>query len=162
MPDDRPSPYLLRRADAEAASGTFTHPWNPRSEMRGAQLAKAVGLKRTGVNVITLPPGKESFAYHAHTLEEEWLYVLSGRAVAYVDGKQFEVGPGDFLGFPTPGVAHQLKNPFAEPVTYLSGGENHEVDVADFPDLGRRMVRRQGEVTIYDLSAGRPLGPEPE
>jgi uncharacterized cupin superfamily protein len=45
-------------------------------------------------------------------LEEEWLYILSGRGVAQIDGKEYEVWPGDFMGFATPSVAHLLKNPY--------------------------------------------------
>jgi uncharacterized cupin superfamily protein len=47
-----------------------------------------------------MPPGKESFVYHSHHREEEWIYVLSGRGVAEIDGEEFEVGAGDFMGFP--------------------------------------------------------------
>jgi hypothetical protein len=39
------------------------------------------------------------------------------------------------------------------------GGENRETEIADFPRLGKRMVKTGGEVTVYDLAAGKPLGP---
>ena len=52
-----------------------------------------------------LPPGKDSFAYHAHLIEEEWVYIISGTGVAEIDGEETTVGPGDFMGFATPGVA---------------------------------------------------------
>jgi uncharacterized cupin superfamily protein len=42
------------------------------------------------------------------------VYILAGRAVAEIDGAKREVGPGDFMGFATPSVAHLLRNPFAE------------------------------------------------
>jgi hypothetical protein len=32
------------------------------------------------------------------------------------------VGPGDFLGFPTPSVAHHLRNPFTEDFVYPPAG----------------------------------------
>ena len=68
-------------------------------------------------------PGKESFIYHTHYYEEEWIYILSGRGVAEIDGAEHEVGPGDFMGFATPSVAHHLRNPFDVELVYLCGGE---------------------------------------
>jgi uncharacterized cupin superfamily protein len=63
------------------------------------------------------------------------------------------------MAFPTPGVAHHLRNPFEEELVYLMGGENRDIDVADFPDLGKRMFRHPKGVEIYDLDAGKTLGP---
>lgn len=156
---DRPNLYLLRAADIAARSQTFSHPWNPASEMTGYQLAKSTGLKRTGVNLARIPPGKESFVYHAHWQEEEWIYILSGRGIARIDDTDYEVGPGDFMAFPTPGVAHHLRNPFETELVYLMGGEHRDVDVVDFPDHGKRMFRHPKGVEIVDSSAVRPFGP---
>ena len=159
---DRPNLYLLRASDIAAKSQTFSHPWNPRSEITGYQMAKATGLKRTGVNLARLRAGKESFVYHSHWLEEEWIYILEGRGIARIDGAEYEVGPGDFMAFPTPGVAHHLRNPHAEDLVYLMGGEHREADIADFPELGRRMFRHEKGVEIVDLDAVRPFMPTQE
>ncbi|HKE96441.1 MAG TPA: cupin domain-containing protein [Povalibacter sp.] len=156
---DHPNLYLLRAADIAARSQTFSHPWNPNSEITGYQMAKATGLRRTGVNLARIPPGKESFAYHAHWQEEEWIYILAGRGVALIDGIDYEVGPGDFMAFPTPGVAHHLRNPFDQELVYLMGGEHRETEVADFPRHGKRMFRHARGVEICDLSNAKPFGP---
>ena len=118
-----------------------------------------MGLKRTGVNLIRVPPGRESYVYHSHRYEEEWIYVLSGRATALIDDVEYEVGPGDFLGFPTPSVAHLLRNTGTEDLVYLAGGESREFDVAEFPKLGKRMLRMGDQVDIYDAGDARPFGP---
>jgi uncharacterized cupin superfamily protein len=156
---DRPNLYLLRAADIAARSQSFSHPWNPNSEVIGYQLAKSTGLRRTGVNFARMPPGKESFVYHSHWGEEEWIYILSGRGVARIDDVEYEVGPGDFMAFPTPGVAHHLRNPFDEELVYLMGGENREFEIADFPDLGKRMIRHARGVEIFDLDTRKDFGP---
>lgn len=148
---DKPSLNIARAADIDAHAQEFSHPWNPESLMRGTQLARSVGLKRTGVNLIRIPAGKESFAYHSHQHEEEWVYILSGRALALIDDVEYEVGAGDFLGFPTPSVAHHLRNPGPEELVYLVGGENRENEIADFPKLGKRIVRRGKDVDVVDL-----------
>ena len=148
---DKPSLNIVRAADIAAHAQEFSHPWNPESLMRGTQLARSVGLKRTGVNLIRIPAGKESFAYHSHQHEEEWIYVLSGRALALIDDVEYEVGPGDFIGFPAPSVAHHLRNPGPDELVYLVGGENRDNEIADFPKLGKRIVRRGKDVEVVDL-----------
>lgn len=150
-PMDKPSLNIVRAADIAAHAQEFSHPWNPESLMRGTQLARSVGLRRTGVNLIRIPAGKESFAYHSHQHEEEWLYILAGRGVALIDGVEYDVGAGDFIGFPTPSVAHHLTNPGPDELVYLVGGENRDNEIADFPKLGKRIVRRGKEVDVVDL-----------
>lgn len=152
--------HLLRASEIRAKSATGSHPWNPKSEIHGFMLARAAGLKRTGVSLARLAPGKESFLYHLHHYEEEWIYILSGRGVAEIDGEELEVGPGDFMGFPTPSVAHHLRNPFGEDLVYLMGGGNLDHEIADFPKLGKRMVRHANGTDIYNLADGKPYGPQ--
>jgi hypothetical protein len=48
MSTDKPNLYLLRSADIERHVQTFSHPWNPNSELRFTALASALGLRRTG------------------------------------------------------------------------------------------------------------------
>jgi uncharacterized cupin superfamily protein len=151
--------YVVRAEEMDEGASAFSHPWNPNSEMYGIRLGALVGLARTGVNRVRVPPGKESFIYHSHHREEEWIFVVSGRAVAEIDGEEYEVSSGDFMGFPTPGVAHHLRNPYDEDLVYLVGGESHEVEVADFPRLGKRMLRLGQDVEIYDVSDARAFGP---
>jgi uncharacterized cupin superfamily protein len=156
---EKPSLNIVRAADIAAHAQEFSHPWNPQSLMRGTQLARSVGLKRTGVNFMRVPPGRESFVYHSHRYEEEWIYVLSGAATALIDGTEYPIGPGDFIGFPTPSVAHLLRNTGAEDLVYLAGGENREFEIAEFPTLRRRMVRTGDQVAIYDDADAKAFGP---
>jgi uncharacterized cupin superfamily protein len=155
-------PELLRAAASAAKMATHRHPWNPKSEMSGVQLARLTGLQRTGVSLARIPPGKESFVYHSHEREEEWLYILSGTATAEIDGVDYAVGPGDFMGFPTPSVAHHLRNSGDEDLVYLMGGENRDAEVSTFPKLGKKMVRTGDKLEIYDLKDARPFGPLPD
>lgn len=150
---------ILRAEQIEKSLQTFSHPWNPKSEIFGTFLGRRVGLKRTGVNFAKIAPGKESFVYHSHYREEEWIYILSGCGVAEIDGEEFEVNAGDFIGFPTPSVAHHLKNTSDEDLVYLMGGENLEVEIAEFPRLGKRMLRRGDVVEIYDFSDAKSFEP---
>jgi uncharacterized cupin superfamily protein len=156
---DKPSLNIVRAADIAAHSQEFSHPWNPNSELHGTQLARSVGLKRTGVNFVRVPAGKESYVYHSHQCEEEWIYVLSGKAIALIDDVEYEVNAGDFIGFPAPSVAHHMRNPGPEDLVYLSGGENLNFEVADFPKLGKRIVRSGKQLDVYDIADAQPFGP---
>lgn len=149
MPEEKK--YVLKADEIKASEQKFSHPWNPKSEIRGTRMGLSTGLKRTGVNLTTVPPGKESFVYHAQLTEEEWIYVLSGKGTALVDGKEHEVTKGDFLGFPE-GVAHNMRNDGEEDLVYLVGGENNEFDIADFPEHGKIMVKMGHKFDVYDKS----------
>jgi uncharacterized cupin superfamily protein len=156
---DKPNLNIVRAADIAAHAQEFSHPWNPLSLVRGTQLGRSVGLKRTGVNILSVPPGRESYVYHSHRYEEEWMYVLEGSGVALIDGSEYPVGRGDFMGFPTPSVAHLMRNTGATDLVYLSGGENREFEVAEYPTLGKLAVRMGQQVNIYDADDAKPFGP---
>jgi uncharacterized cupin superfamily protein len=159
MPDSDSYPHLIRAAHIKEKEAEFSHPWNSKSLLIGTHMSKIGGLQRAGVSLVRIPPGHESFVYHSHQREEEWVYILSGRAMAEIDGSQYQMGAGDFVAFPVPSVAHHMRNPFDEDVVYLMGGERCDAEIAEFPRLGKRMVRMGSEVTIYDTDAGKPFGP---
>jgi uncharacterized cupin superfamily protein len=154
-------PVLFRAADhAKVKEESQSHPLNPDSQIRGISLSEQVGLKRLGFHLLRIAPGKESFIFHSHQTEEEFIYILSGRGIAELGDESVEVGPGDFMGFPTPSIAHHLRNPFQEDLVYISGGERREMEVADFPRIGKRLVRVGLDVTIYDQAEGKKLSEE--
>jgi uncharacterized cupin superfamily protein len=137
----------------------FTQKLNANSLFRAAPLSRLAGMGRAHVSLVRLPPGKDSFAYHAHMHEEEWIYIISGRAIAEIDGKSAEVGPGDFMGFATPSVPHLLRNTFDEECTYLMGGEDKPIDVVSYPNLDKRYLLMQtpNGTEFYEL--GEPIKP---
>jgi uncharacterized cupin superfamily protein len=108
----------LIRADEFPEGYYSSHPLNSASEVHARWLSRMTGLGRIGVTHVRVPAGKESFVYHSHQHEEEFLYILAGRGIAEIDDAEYEVGPGDFMGFPTPSVGHHLRNPFDEDLVY--------------------------------------------
>ena len=153
---------LMLQSDALVGS----HPWTPNSAFVWVPLSRAVNLKRCAVNLARVLPGKESGGYHLHHGEEEWIYVLSGRGIAEIGDDEFEVGPGDFMGFPASSVGHHMRNPFDTDLVYLMGGERVQLDVSEFPRLGKRMIRfgisgweLGTRAEIYDLAAAKPMMP---
>ena len=155
--NQNPHPLIRAEAIKQLQEHSFSHPWNNNSEIKGVFLGEAVGLQRIGITLAHIPPGKESFIYHSHQFEEEFIYILSGRGIAEIDDEEFEVGAGDFMGFPTASVAHHLHNPFDENLVYIVGGERRQVDIADFPRLQKRMFRNGREVQIVDWDDLKPM-----
>ena len=125
------------------------HPFNPASEMQIVRLAGATGMARLGVNLIRIPPGKESFIPHAHTIQEEFVFILEGAGEMVLDGVAHPIGPGDFVGFPTDGVVHSLKSKGPGDLVYLTAGERVAVEVADMPSIGKTMVLRRGGMELF-------------
>jgi uncharacterized cupin superfamily protein len=154
--------FLWKAAELAARNVAVTQRLNPDSYLFRTGLSRLAGLRRARVSLGRLPPGKDSFAYHAHLIEEEWVYVLSGTGIAEIAGQTHEVGPGDFMAFPPPGVAHLLKNRGSEDLVYLMGGEALPLDLVDYPTLGKRFLLVYGDAPpdFYELGApSKPFGP---
>jgi len=148
------SKNLLKAKDIERMRPLVArHPLNPVSEVHLRCLGDAIGLQRMGIHLARVKKGKEPNIYHAHHYEEEFFYILSGRGVATIDGKRFEVGPGDFMAFPTPSVPHILSNPNDEDLVYLVGGERRAFEIGDFPGIGKVLIRDGGKAYLVDASA---------
>ena len=132
---------VLWKADEIAARGKpFKQRLNPNSEFIGAGLSRMAGMSRAHVTLARLPAGKDSFAYHAHMLEEEWVYILSGRGVAEIDGESHEVGPGDFMGFATPVGAAPPQEPVRRRAGLSDGRREQAARRARLPALGKRYL----------------------
>ena len=109
------------------------------------------------LTIARVPPGKESFVYHSHERDEEFLFILSGRGRTEIDGTTHEVGPGDFMGFTAPGVAHHLTNPYEVDLVYLMGGERSGFDIGHFPKLRRHIIFGPSGIYGVDDGALQPM-----
>jgi uncharacterized cupin superfamily protein len=125
------------------------HPFNPASEMRMVPLGDPAGMSQLGVHLIRIPPGRESFIPHAHTVSEEFVFLLEGSGEIVLDGVGHPVGPGDFVGFPIDGVVHSLKSKGPGDLVYLTAGRRDPIEIADMPTLGKTTVFRNGQMELY-------------
>ena len=132
-----------------------------KSEIAMTMLARATGLKRLGVNIGRVPPGKEAFIYHRHHNEEEWVYILEGKGLSDIEDEKEEVGAGDFIAYEE-GVAHSLTNIGESDLVYLMGGEQRKVEVADFPRHQKRLMRAGERTEFVDVDAADAFVPEIE
>lgn len=134
------------------------HPLNPASDVFLKRLAPVFGLERLALYIARVPPGKESFIFHRHERDEEFLVILSGRGRAEIADEKIEVGPGDIMAFPAPhGPPHHLTNPFHEDLVYLMGGESSGFDLAHFPKAKRHMVFTRSTIWSFDEKASEQM-----
>ncbi len=154
---------IVRAADRGALlEESLRHPFDASSELHAYALARHVGLERVGVNLVRVPPGHSSYPMHAHAAEEEWLFVLSGKAAVDLGDESFDLAAGDFVGFPAGAAAHHVRNVGTGELVYLCGGERAPVDVIDYPRVGHRglrVVRVGRQQTVFPAGAGEPLAP---
>lgn len=135
---DRQPPIALIATEAPPRAQRSNYPEPFASRMAGREkrvLGDLFGLANFGVNLTTLQPGAVSALRHAHTRQDEFIYVLQGRPVLRTDAGDTPLAPGMCAGFPAgSGNAHHLFNPSDEPVLYLEVGDRSPGDSASYPD----------------------------
>lgn len=150
--------HLVRTRELDPSEAVkIRHPLNPSSEVHIQRIGERTGLTRLPVSLARVPPGKESFIPHAHLLTEEFLFILEGEGMALIGGTEVPVGPGDFMGFPTDGTPHHLKNTGTTDLVYLMGGERGPAEVARFPSVGKVAVMTSEGVSLFDESQAQRL-----
>ncbi len=98
-------------------------------------LGDVFGLKHFGVNLTTLAPGAASALRHAHTVQDEFVYILQGHPVLVTDAGETLLSPGMCAGFRGgSGDAHHLVNRGGDTVVYLEVGDRLPGDAASYPD----------------------------
>jgi quercetin dioxygenase-like cupin family protein len=75
----------------------------------------ADGAEHLVAGIVTFPPVGDSDP-HAHAVEEEVLYVVSGCGALVCDGEAHQLEPGSFVFVP-PGVEHFVRNDGDQPLT---------------------------------------------
>ena len=113
-----PEPFASRMA------GRVKHP-----------LGDLFGLTNFGVNLTRLLPGGASALRHAHSRQDEFIYILQGNPVLITDAGETQLSAGMCAGFKFgTGNAHQLLNRSGEEVIYLEVGDRSAGDTVVYPD----------------------------
>lgn len=116
-------------------------------------LGDLFGIASFGVNLTTLAPGAQSAIRHRHTVQDEFVYVISGELVLMHDDGESVLTTGMCAGFPHGCVAHHLINRSPAPASYLEIGDRQPGDSAEYPDddlvpirdgLGWRFTHKDG------------------
>jgi len=131
-------PVALEAARAPARAKPSAYPEPFASRMAGRQkhpLGDLFGLTNFGVNLTRLAPGACSSLRHAHTRQDEFVYILEGHPTLHTDEGRTKLSPGMCAGFKAgTGNAHCLINETDEDVVYLEMGDRTPGDAGSYPD----------------------------
>lgn len=119
-------PEFIKNCEELRTNESFSYPGDTETFGTGAALGKAFGLKRVAINYEVLAPGDRSSWPHAHSEEEEFIYIIEGQPQIWIDGNVFDLVPGDCVGLPPgTGHAHTLLNNSDYEVKAIVVGEGH-------------------------------------
>ena len=149
MSDNATRAVALLAADAPARAFRSNYPEPFASRMAGRDkrpLGDLFGFKNFGVNLTRLAPGGSSALRHAHTKQDEFVFILEGRPTLLTDAGRTGLEPGICAGFKAgTGDAHCLVNETEEEVVYLEIGDRTGGDVVDYPDDDLAVVTIDGQ-----------------
>jgi uncharacterized cupin superfamily protein len=148
MPEDI-IPVAINAFDVPPRSTPSIYPEPFASLMAGRekrQLGEVFELNNFGVNLTRLAPNAVSALRHAHSRQDEFIFVLQGCPSLQTNEGQTELSPGMCAGFKAgSGNAHRLINETSEEVVYLEVGDRSKGDVATFPDEDIQAVLVEGQ-----------------
>lgn len=138
------TPVAIVALDAPPRSKPSNYPEPFASRMAGREkrpLGDLFGLSNFGVNLTRLAPGAGSALRHAHSKQDEFIYVVAGHPVLVTDEGETALAPGMCAGFQAgSGNGHQLLNRTGEDVLYLEVGDRSAGDAVSYPDDDLRAV----------------------
>lgn len=98
-------------------------------------LGEVFGLRHFGINLTRLAPGAQSALRHAHSRQDEFVYVLDGTATLITGAGETPLSAGMCAGFRAgTGDAHHLVNRSATDVVYIEIGDRADGDTVLYPD----------------------------
>lgn len=131
-------PVTRRAAEVPPRTRPSNYPEPFASRMKGREkraLGDAFGLTNFGVNMTRLAPGAVSALRHAHSRQDEFVYILSGEVVLVTDEGETTLTRGMCAGFPADaGNAHHLVNRGLVDAIYLEIGDRSKGDEVVYPD----------------------------
>lgn len=131
---------------ARARASNYPEPFAARMAGRLKQpLGDLFGLKSFGVNLTRLAPGAVTALRHAHSRQDEFVYVLEGEPTLVTDAGETALRPGMCAGFPAgAGNAHHLVNRTDREVVLLEVGDRSLDDAIAYPDDDLVAERHEG------------------
>lgn len=154
-------PIALKAADAEPRARKSVYP-----EILAVKVGDRIkrplgdlfGLSVFGVNLTTLKPGAMSALRHAHTKQDEFVYILEGAPVLVTDEGETPLKPGMCAGFKAgTGNGHHLVNRGKTAVVYLEIGDRTMGDSVTYPDDDLHVAKSpDGKTRVMTHKDGTP------
>lgn len=156
MPPSTPAAIAAHSVASRRGITIYPAPFAPLVADRDRRvLGDLFGLSNFGVNLTRLGPGAHSALRHAHSRQDEFIYILEGEPILVLDRGETQLRPGMCAGFKAGGEAHHLVNRTEADVVYLEIGDRSAGDAVSYPDddlaivpaedgKGRRILHKDG------------------
>jgi uncharacterized cupin superfamily protein len=142
-------PTAITASDAPKRVKPSNYPEPFASRMSGRQkqpLGDLFGLSNFGVNLTRLEPGAVSALRHAHTKQDEFIYILQGNPTLHTDEGRTLLSAGMCAGFKAgTGNGHRLMNETSEDVVFLEVGDRTPGDEGSYPDDNLKALLVKGK-----------------
>lgn len=97
-----------------------------------------IGASKLGYSFFDVPPGQAAFPFHAHSGNEEMIYVIAGEGILRLGKEEIDVMAGSVIAFPTGAEnAHQLINTGTGGLRYLVVSTMVYPDLCEYPDSNK-------------------------
>jgi uncharacterized cupin superfamily protein len=145
MKNKKPVPAL--DIPLRTAPSLYPEPFASRvGDREKRQLGDFFGLTNYGINLTRLKPKAISALRHAHSKQDEFMYIVEGRPTLYTDDGATQLEPGMCIGYPAGGGnANNLVNETNEDVLYLEIGDRTAGDEVVYPDDDLQLKQVDGQ-----------------
>ncbi|WP_312487970.1 cupin domain-containing protein [Sphingomonas sp.] len=136
MSEQRTNLVAVQADEAAPRSQPSNYPEPFASIMAGRvkrPLGDLFGLQSFGVNHVALPPGAVSALHHRHSVQDEFVMVLTGQITLVHDAGEAVLTPGMCAGFVHDRTAHHLINRSDVEATYVEVGDRQAGDEVSYP-----------------------------
>jgi uncharacterized cupin superfamily protein len=144
---------------AESNFTSIPEPHRAANQMRyNRRLGDHAGLKNFGVNLTRIIPGGQSSYRHAHSRQDEFVYVLDGEVVLQTDNGEQILRAGMCAGFPAGGGdAHRFISRTPSDVVLLVIGDRTADDEITYPEVDMHAVLGPDGKYRFTTKSGEPL-----
>ncbi len=140
---------VFRPADlSESNASSYPEPFREGQRKRYTRrLGDHAGLKNYGVNL----------ARHAHSKQDEFVYVVEGELVLVTDAGRETVGPGTCIGIPAgTSDGHHFLNLTRKDAVFLVIGDRTAGDEVTYPDIDLELKAGPDGVRGFRRKDGTP------
>jgi len=157
MTDPKPPAFdPLRIAESNATS--YPEKFKPLNSRRwNRRLGDHVGLRNFGVNLTRIEPGAQTSARHAHSKQDEFIWVIEGEVVLETNEGAQTLRPGMCAGFAAGGGnAHRFVNKTDTDVLLLIVGDRTPFDEVTYPDIDNHAKAGADGKYVHTKKDGTP------
>jgi uncharacterized cupin superfamily protein len=145
----------------ESNATLLPEPYRARNQQRwNRRLGDHAGIANFGVNLTRIAPGGQSSFRHAHSRQDEFVYVLEGEVELETDAGIEALRAGHCAGFSAgSGNAHRFVNRSAADVLLIVVGDRTKDDEVSYPDVDLHARMGADGRIVFAHKDGTPYGP---